>query len=225
MLGVPLLVYVLDFPIKEAIAASLWIVLAVSLVVLIYQQAWQHLRWKMLGFFMLGGMLGSFSGTRLGMLLPDLWLTVMFALLVLFVAWWMQRPKPKSELDQGFTCRCALTFFAGVLSGLLTGMLGVGGGFLMVPMLILLGVSNYHDAVAHSLVLIVVNAMIGALGYIGHVSLSIAPMLWVAGLAAVGGLAGSLLSRRLSVTVLQQAFSVMLALLGSSMLLQAAWTH
>ena len=99
-------------------------------------------------------------------------------------------------------------------------MLGVGGGFLMVPALIALGISHFPTAVAHSLVLISVNATASGITYLGTVPTESRTLLIVGFLAAVGSFFGSHLLKHVPRKPLQRGFSVGLALLGVTMLLQ-----
>jgi uncharacterized membrane protein YfcA len=222
MVTVPLLTYGLDFPLKEAIAASLWIVAAVSLVALVRQRAWHSLNLKLLAFFAAGGIAGSVIGSQLGLAMPETLQAGMFGTLVLFVAWWMRKPRPEQAVSGTPTCRCMLAMATGVVLGIVTGILGVGGGFLMVPALILLGVSGYKTAVAHSLALVSINALTAAIGYAPNIALPLTPMLLIAGLASVGSLVGGAMMARLPASRLQTAFSVMLVVIGGMMLTQAA---
>lgn len=218
MLTVPLLTYGLHFPLKQAIAASLWIVAAVSLVALFRQQAWRGLNLKMLTAFAIGGMAGSTAGAHLGMAMPTSLQAAIFGALVFFVAWWMRRPKPTVQGNARPACRCLLTLLTGIILGITTGVLGVGGGFLMVPALIWLGVSDYKMAVAHSLVLIVINALTAGLNYATGMTMALTPILAIAGLASLGSLVGGSLLTRHSSERLQSAFSIILLLIGALML-------
>ncbi|MDQ7000490.1 MAG: sulfite exporter TauE/SafE family protein [Mariprofundus sp.] len=227
MLTVPLLVYGVGMPLKSAIAASLWIVVVVSLTALLRQQVWKQVQPKLLAYFMVGGVLGSWLGAHLGLAIPDTVQGVMFAVLVWFVAWWMYRQggSEASLRNQSQPCRCALTLAVGVVLGVVTGVLGVGGGFLMVPALIWLGVSDFKVAVSHSLILIVINAMVAGMTYLGRVELAWQPMLWITGLAAIGCLAGSMILNRFTTARLQTMFSLLLLLVGGIMLYDAIGTY
>ncbi len=223
MLTVPLLMYGADFPLKQAIVASLWIVAAVSLTAAIQQRAWQVVRPKLLLFFSAGGLLGGVAGAWLGAWIPALLQQIMFGGLLLAVAIWTIQTRVTAQLEPNTPCHCGLALLAGSALGVLTGLLGVGGGFLMVPVLIALGISHLPTAVAHSLVLIATNATASGLTYLGRgVSLEPKVILIVGGLAAVGSIAGSRLLKRLAVEHLRKGFSAGLALLGGGMLLHAA---
>jgi len=222
MLTVPLLTHAFGMPLKSAVVASLWIVATVSLVALIRQKAWRVLKLKLLTFFVAGGAVGSWLGAQIGLAISEVVQGSIFALLVWFVAGWMHFRSRKPETDSpDRACRCLLTLLLGILLGIVTGVLGVGGGFMMVPALIWLGISDYKSAVAHSLVLIVINAVIASATYFGHVDLVWQRVVWVAGLAAAGTVAGGVLMHRISAARLQSAFSLFLILVGALMLYDA----
>ncbi len=216
MTTVPLLTHALHMPIKEAVASSLWIVAAVSLAALIRQRAWSRLNWRMIAWFAAGGLAGGWLGARLGLAMPAAWQSAIFGALTWFVAWWMHRPRPDAA-GGGVICRCVRTLLTGLALGVVTGVLGVGGGFLMVPALLWLGVPDYRLAVAHSLLLIVLNAAAAGIGYAGHVALQAEPIAVIALLAMAGSLAGNWLLHRLPATRLQRAFSLLLVGIGGVM--------
>jgi len=218
MTTVPLLAYGLHMPLKEAIASSLWIVAAVSLTSLLRQHAWGRMNIRLIVWFAAGGMAGSWLGTRIGLAISDVLQEAIFGVLTCFVAWWMRRPKPVANDTDGKIWRCVKTFITGIALGIVTGILGVGGGFLMVPALIWLGVSDYKLAVAHSLLLITINATVAGIGYIGTMHLQTTPLAIIAILAMAGSLAGSCLLKRWPPERLQGAFSIMLILIGLFML-------
>ncbi len=223
MLTVPLLAHGVGMPLKSAIAASLWIVVAVSMIALIRQRAWKQVQPKLLAYFMAGGVIGSWFGAHVGLAISDAVQGVMFALLVWFVAWWMfrQGSVDASLASQSQPCRCVLTLAVGMALGVVTGVLGVGGGFLIVPALIWLGVSDFKVAVSHSLILIVINALVAGTTYLGRVELAWQPMFWITALAATGCLAGSAMLSRFTTASLQKAFSLLLLLVGCIMLYDA----
>lgn len=225
MTTVPLLTYGLQMPLKEAIASSLWIVAAVSVSALLRQRAWQCLDLPLLVRFALGGMVGSWLGGRIGLAISDVWQEGAFGVLACFVAWWMGRSGESLPDAVSNTSRSAKVLLTGVLMGVVTGVLGVGGGFVMVPALLWLGVPDYKQAVAHSLLLITINASVAGIGYLGSMHLQLVPIVTVALLAIGGSLLGSLLLAHWSSEHLQGAFRALLLLIGMAMLLHAvcAW--
>ena len=223
MLSVPILYYGMGLPMKVAIASSLWIVMAVSLLSLWQLNVWKALNIRLLVWFAVGGVIGSWLGARIGLSISDIWQTSTLGLLMCFVAWWMHKPKPDSAFHQSTTCHCMRTLLVGVILGVVTGVLGVGGGFLMVPALLWLGIVDYRLAVAHSLLLIVINASVAGLGYWGEVDMHIKPLLLMIGLAMVGSLCGKRLLKRWTSKHLQIAFSVLLVCVGGLMCMQVIY--
>ena len=220
MLTVPLLVYGAGIPIKQAIATSVWIVASVSLVAAFQQRAWRVIKPNLLAFFSIGGLVGSVAGTWLGTWIPANLQQAMFAILILVVSFWTWRVRPQESAPPASTCRCTTALLTGGGLGMLTGLLGVGGGFLMVPALIALGISHFPTAVAHSLLLITVNAATSGITYMGRVPVDPYVLIVVGSLAAVGSIIGSHLLKRLPLAPLQRGFSLGLALLGIGMLIQ-----
>ncbi len=220
MLTVPLLVYGVDMPLKQAIASSLWIVAGVSIVAAFHQRAWRVIHPGLLTFSSVGGILGSIGGAWLGTWVDAALQQALFGALLLIVAGWTWRTRLHEEPLPSASCHCLAALVIGVALGVITGLLGVGGGFLMVPALILLGISHFPTAVAHSLVLITINATVSGFTYLGHVPSSPETMLMVGSLAAVGSIVGSHLLKRIPLAPLQRVFSIGLALLGITMLVQ-----
>jgi len=217
MLTVPLLIYGLGMPIKTAIATSLWIVAAVSLIAATQQRAWRVLEPRLLGFFGLGGIAGGAVGAWVGTWINPLIQETLFAILLIVVSVWMSRKDLTGE-EGDFVCPCGLTLLIGFCLGIVTGLLGVGGGFLMVPALLILGISKMPIAVAHSLILISFNAVVSGTIYLKGMTLAGGTILIIIALASIGSLIGSWLIRIIPTSRLQQGFSIGLAILGAAML-------
>jgi len=226
MLTVPLLTFGAGLPLKQAIAASVWIVGGVSLVAALQQRAWRVVQPRLLIFFSVGGVAGGIAGAWLGARIDASLQQALFGFLLLIVAVWTWRAHLHDSPRSGGVCHCAIALLAGAGLGLLTGLLGVGGGFLMVPVLIALGISHFPTAVAHSLVLIAINAAASGITYLGTVPTPAEShtLLTVAFLAAAGSFFGTRLLAQIPRRPLQRGFSVGLALLGASMLIQLLLT-
>lgn len=221
MTTVPILHYGLGLSMKEAIASSLWIVAGVSLVSLWQLNVWKELNIRLLSWFAAGGVFGSWLGTRIGLNISDMLQSMIFGVLTCVVAWWMLKPKPSEQAREQNKCQCARTLLVGIVLGVVTGVLGVGGGFLMVPALLWLGIVKYRLAVAHSLLLIIINASVAGVGYLGHVAIDLQPLLIVILLAVVGVLFGNWLCKKWPVKHMQKLFSLLLLCIGGFMLINA----
>lgn len=217
MLTVPLLIYGLSLPIKTAIATSLWIVATVSLVAATQQKAWQILEPRLLGFFGIGGIVGGTAGAWIGTWINPLIQETLFALLLVTIGGWMLRLKLPQD-ESRFTCPCGLAILSGAILGMVTGLLGVGGGFLIIPTLLYLGISKMPVAVAHSLILISFNAIISGTIYLDEVDLESNTLFLIVGLASVGSIIGSLILKRMTTKKLQKGFSIGLVIIGIAML-------
>jgi uncharacterized membrane protein YfcA len=213
MLTVPALMAVGDIPLKEAVPMSLWIVALVSLTAAVHQRVWQKLQWKLLIVLGVSGVFGSGGGARVGTLISDQLQLGLLAGLILFVAVWVGFVRLENKVA---VFRYVPAVLAGLIIGFLTGLLGVGGGFLLVPVLIFLGLRHFPTAVGHSLILIAVNAVSGGLSYllVEKVSVDLSLTFAVTVVAAVGSVLGGLLLKRLPSAVLQKGFALLLILLG-----------
>jgi len=223
MIAVPLLSFGVGMPLKQAVATSLIIVACVSLIALLQKKRWQLIEWRLHRFFAIGGMIGGFAGASIGLHISNHLQAIIFAVLVLFVAWWMHSGQMKQITTNAKTtpCDCRYSMLAGIGTGLVTGLLGVGGGFLIVPLLLMLGVANYQSAVAHSLVLIVSSSLVAALRYAEHLDIAWQPTVLIVALAATGTWIGSLIADKYSAKHLQKAFSLMLTIMAAWVLFNA----
>lgn len=227
--AVPLLVYLLGVPAREAVGVSLATVGSTSLVGFI-----QRARRKMVEFptgllFALAGMLGAPVGAWLADFIPDAVLLGMFSLLMLGIAvrmWWKAndgvaklpiimdenagptcRRDPEGKLR--LTSRCAMLLgLVGLLSGVLSGLFGVGGGFIIVPALVVFSGMGMQRAIGTSLLVI---TLVSAAGTANHLLAGKDLTLSTAGLFTAGSIvglfAGSWLAQRLAGPVLQKMFA------------------
>jgi uncharacterized membrane protein YfcA len=207
LLTVPLLVYVLGIPPREAIASALLIVAAASVVAALQHLLAGNLRLRTGLVFGGAGMAGAHLGGRAGAFVdPSLLLLLLACMMVLsaYAMWRGRRAPPKPVPGAGGVSRLLAQGF-GV--GLLTGLMGAGGGFLITPALVLWAGLAMPAAVGTSLMVIALNALAGFSGYASHVHVD--PPL-VAALAAAA-VAGSFLGARLAAHVdpgsLRRAFA------------------
>ena len=104
----------------------------------------------------------------------------------------------------------ALLALEGAGVGLLTGLIGVGGGFLIVPALVFVAKLPMRLAIGTSLLVITLNALSGFAGYLGTVPVDWHLVLWFTSVAAVGSIAGTLLSKQVPQKKLKEVFGVLL---------------
>jgi hypothetical protein len=197
ILTVPILVYFLGQDAQAAVATSLAIVGANAIIGTVMHGRAGHVDVRQALIFGGAGMLGAYLSATLAKYLniSDELLLVLFALLMLIVGGLMLRPVKVSPEDEEEPCegcqgfaRLWRTLATGLGVGVLTGFLGVGGGFLIVPALVLVLGMPMADAVGTSLLIIVLNAVAGLAGYfpLEGLDLTLTGIFIVAG---IGGLA------------------------------------
>lgn len=221
ILAVPLLVYVADLPAKEAIATSLLVVGVTSAVGVLPHARAHRVRWRTGLIFGLAGMAGAYAGGRLAEYVPAWILLTGFALMMLATAIAMLRGRRAAE---GRPAPHELPVFRvileGIVVGLVTGLVGAGGGFLVVPALALLGGLPMPVAVGTSLVVIAMKSVAGLAGYLSSVQLDWRLAGLVTAAAVLGSLAGGRLAGRLPADLLRRAFGWFVVVMGVFVLAQ-----
>lgn len=216
ILTVPILVYVLGLGVHEATATSLVIVGATALAGAVPHARAGRVALTTALLFGVAGIGGAFAGTWLNQRVSGPVILMLFGLLMLVVAArmaWRSTPQGSSTEDAPSPARWPV-LLAGLIVGFLTGFFGVGGGFLIVPALVLLLRLPMRLAVGTSLVIIAINAAAGILAHLrsGGIELGLA-LLFV-----TGGIAGTHLGARLhgqfNEERLSRAFAVLIALVG-----------
>jgi hypothetical protein len=230
VLAVPILVYVMGIAPKPAIAMTLVIVGTVSLVGLIPH--WQHGNVNLKKAFMFGSatMLGSFLGAKIATLpfVTGAVQMLLFAFMMLLAAIFMIKKSGSSQGENELNsyikpvCKyCWLWMLTeGLGIGVLTGLVGVGGGFAIVPALVLLGQTPIKEAIGTSLVIITMNSLAGFLGYFGQVELNWLLMLSFTFVASLGIIYGAYLSKFVSGNKLQKGFGYFLVAVSAFVLFQ-----
>ena len=223
ILAVPILVYAVGMTAKAAIAVSLLVVGVTSLI-----GAWRH--WKTSNVdpkaavaFGLVSMAGAYGGGRLAAQLPDRLQLLLFAAVMLVAAVSMFRSK-REESEAAAPVRLPLVIAAAAGVGLLTGVVGVGGGFLIVPALVLFGGLTMKRAVGTSLLVIAMNSASGFLAYAGTVRIDWGYTLRFTALAVAGVFLGAALARHVSPAQLRRGFAVFLVAVSAFVLAQTAFT-
>lgn len=221
ILAVPLLVYVANLPAKEAIATSLLVVGVTSAVGVIPHARAGRVRWRTGVIFGLAGMTGAYAGGRLAGYIPASVLLGGFAVMMLATAAAMI---PGRRSHAGKPVPHELPFVRvvvdGVAVGLVTGLVGAGGGFLVVPALALLGGLPMPVAVGTSLLVIAMKSFAGFAGYLSATSIDWTLAAAVTAAAVLGSLAGAKLAGRIREDLLRKAFGWFVVAMGSFVLAQ-----
>lgn len=227
ILAVPALVYLLDQPIDAAVPTSLLVVGTASVGGAITHARGGDVRWKTAVGFALPGLATSFAGAWVNSRLDQDVLLLVFAGLMVVVALHMlfgndHEPGDGEPRFTG-TTRLLVAGLAGALVGFLTGLLGVGGGFLIVPALLLTLQLPMAVAVGTSLVVIVANSVAGFAANVSGAEIDLA----VAGAFIVGGLVGAIpgsrLAPRLDEDRLRIGFAVFILAVAAFVIVEVAF--
>lgn len=226
VLAVPLLTYGLGVEPRAAVATSLVVVGVAALSGVAVHAHAGTVRLRVALWFGAAGALGSLAGSQLARLLrPEVQL-LLFAATMLAAATFMLRRRAPAGGEGDHEADAApapargglAALVAGLGAGVLTGVVGVGGGFVVVPALALLVGLPMHSAVGTSLLVIALNSAGGFAGYASYVALDarvVVPFAVTASAAAVGG---GLLARRLPAAGLRRAFAWGLVVVAIAML-------
>jgi len=207
ILTVPALVYLVGQSPHAAVSASLAIVGANSLMGAFFHRAQGTLNWRVALMFGGTGMVVSYLAAGLSKTFPPIDLMVAFAVLMLVIGLFMLFQKRPENADRQMASLWKIVA-SGAGVGLLTGVLGVGGGFLIVPALVVLVGLPMQQAVGTSLVVIAMNSAAGFLGHLGGVPIDFhLIVLFIAG-GIAGAFSGARLSRFLKPEHLRRIFAV-----------------
>ena len=217
VLAVPVLVYVFDLPVSEATTASLAVVLAGALSGGLGHAREHRVCWPHAGSFTLAALPGIVGGTVVADLVGGKAVLAAFALVMLAAARaiWLKGDEtdPDDPWEGRRTCpplRMPRDVFAGAAIGFLTGLFGVGGGFLIVPTLAVGLAFTMRTAVGTSLAII---ASTSAVGLVAHLVLGRTMPLDLTAALALSCVAGSLVGYRISGRVPQPALARAFALM------------
>lgn len=217
VLIVPLLVYIGKVPVKESIAMSLLIVGLTSALgsVKYFRQGFVNLR--LVTLFVVPGILASFFGARLSKYVSGDQLLLMFGVLMMVISVLLYRKSSDcARIPERITCRPHFALSAGTGAGIgfLTGLLGVGGGFLIVPAITLLMRCSLYTAIGTSLAIITVNSLTGFAGYLPEMRLNLPLSALFLSAMLTGALIGSKLGGKFSAVSLQKGFAILIFAVG-----------
>lgn len=220
---VPVLIYLVGHGAKESIAESMAIVGVISISAAIPYARSKQVDWQSVWYFGIPGMAGTFVGAWFGGIANEAVQLVVFGLVLLTAAYSMLKRRNISAVDDDELSTNQSpewkTAIEGIAVGIVTGFVGVGGGFLIVPALVVLGRLPMRRAIGTSLFIISMNALVGFAKYEHYLqshqlSVDAKTVLVFALIGIVGSLIGRSINTRLDQKRLAQVFAAVLILLG-----------
>ncbi|MGJ5640696.1 sulfite exporter TauE/SafE family protein [Formosa sp. S-31] len=152
----------------------------------------------------------------------DIAIMVLFAIMMVIASVTMLKPKSRDEEEETKKRRLSnlLILNQAIVIGFFTGLVGAGGGFIIIPALIVLGNLSMKKAVGTSLFIISVNSLIGFIGDIGNINIDWVFLLSFTGLSVVGILLGSFLSNNIEGDKLKRGFGWFVLVMGVYILIK-----
>ena len=226
ILAVPIFLYVFHVEPKPAIAMSLVVVGMSALVGFLTHWRQGTVNVRIAVMFGALAMVGAFAGARLAKHVPASLQLSLFAVFAFSAAALMLRDslrKAPANTSSRVEQEPHFTPMLGVQAvgvGVLTALIGAGGGFIIVPALVLMGDVPVKAAVGSSLLIIAMNSASGVAGYLGQVAFDWRLVGWFTGVAAIGAVAGTRFMRRLPAARIKQAFAIMILVLGTYLVIR-----
>ncbi len=222
ILAVPALTYLFSFSAKQSIAISLFVVGVSSLISAIYHIYKKNVSMLCTLVFGLVGMLGSYiSAKTIAPKVSEANQIVLFALVMFIFSFFMIKDfKPSLNVSKlSIINKCTFVAFAGFIVGILTGLIGVGGGFLIVPSLMFLLGLDIKKAVGSSFLVIALQSFTALIPYFQTVSVPINFLYKFTGFVVLGSFIGVSLSSKIDSTNLKKIFGFLLIVLSGFMLI------
>lgn len=229
ILTVPILLYVLDVPVKSAIAMSLPVVGTSAFAGFLLHRRQSGVNARLALTFGLIAAMAAFGMARIARHVPDVVQLTIFGLVTIVAAIFMWQSASRGGTDEvaGAVARedwrrprgLILLALQALGVGALTALIGVGGGFLIVPVLVLVTGVPMREAVGTSLLVISINAMSGFAGYVGTVPIDwrTAALFTLFVLAGLG--VGTRASSRVPPRTLRRLFAVLVLVVGAGVLI------
>lgn len=218
ILTVPALVYVLGYTPRVAVHMSLAVVSLMSLMAVLPYWLRRQVPWRLTVQLAIPGAFGAMLGSGLSGFLSEFWQMTLLALLMGLAAINMwRRQLVRIELTGTWSFMAV-----GAAIGLLTGLIGVGGGFMLVPVLVAVTSLAMSSVIGISLSLVLLQSVVGFFSHqlLQPIPLNYVTIGWLGGLGALGSLAGLVLLPRLPQLLLRRGFAVFLAGLAALVMLR-----
>jgi uncharacterized membrane protein YfcA len=220
ILTVPMLIYGLGYPEKMAIASALVIVGSISATTALIGIKQKNVNWTLVIYFGGPSMVSAYFGAWASSYILGSTQVMVLAIVMLAAAWRMFR---SFKVQSPSKVNRSLTIMQGTAVGFLTGFVGVGGGFLIVPALVLLGGIVMSQAIFTSLVVISINSASGFIKYHSILHENNQLLDWptitvISTIGIAGSFIGQYYSKKLPQKKIKNIFSIFLTIMAILML-------
>ena len=225
LLSVPVLIYLADLSVKDAVANSLAIVTITSFVALLLMARRENIDWRLGLKFSAIAVAGAYLGAKLAALVPELVILMLFYSVMLASGFSMiEKAMLRAQTVKTPSVSILKLVSLGVGLGVFTGLVGAGGGFLVVPVLIIYAGLSVKVAVGTSLLVVSFKSLAAFIGYSSHAAIDYSLIAYLTVLAALGAMGGVLIGSRISESRLQLLFGLTL-FIGAMLLAAYEVTH
>jgi len=221
VLAVPLLKYVAGLGAKEALATQLLVVGTTAAVGTVQHARKGNIALRTGAIFAVTAMAGAYAGGLTAGWFAGETLLLLFAGMMLITSVMMFRGRGELKPREG-RIPVGLVVIEGLAVGFFTGMVGAGGGFMIVPVLVLLGGMPMHRAVGTSLMVITLKSYAAFLGYVNHVEVNYELAAYVTCSAVLGTIVGAGFTHRVPAQLLRKGFAWFVLIMAAFVLGQEA---
>ncbi len=229
IVAIPAFIYLANYTTARATDAALVLVTISATIAVVGYSKKSQILYKDTSLFAISGILSAYLGTYVNSKLSDQVLLWVFAFVLVIASIAMPLSKKiqnkKDPTDDENKQNIVLILVVGLVFGFLTGLIGVGGGFLIIPLLVVVLRYKFSFAVGTSVVIILINALSSIVFRIFVSNIEILNLIPLAVLAAMGAFLGIYLNGKLNKEVLQRAFSILVIAITIFTLVDALYFH
>lgn len=215
---VPLLVGVLYLSQHEAHGTSLAVIFPLALAGAIMYGVMGHFKWDLFLLLSFGGVIGAFSGARVTTYLPERRLQWFFGLFLICVGILMVLTRSAdSAVGAAHDIRAWQYFefvIAGLVAGFLSGILGVGGGVVLIPMMVLIAGVDQHTAQGISLAVIAIITFFGAFAHFRQKNVRVKVAWLLVPSAVIYCLIGTIVAGHVNGNILRDIVGIVIVIVG-----------
>lgn len=219
---VPVFYFLFDFPIKEAIGTSLLVIVFSSISAFLVHMKGKRINFRIAGSLIGAGIVGAQIGSRITAILPEVAVKIFFVCLTIFLSvnMWRDKSNNVGNCDANFKFSPFKLLLIGLTGGIISGMGGVGGAIVIVPLLHIWAGISMNICIATTLSVVMFNSLSGVIGYFYHGLVNLPTGIITGIIAIISAPAGVKVSMRMDNKKLRKIFSIILLIAGMAVLIR-----